>query len=81
MATDIAAFKAALVNEKIALQASIGTIDMNDETVRFNQAQSAFQTAKDTFQTRTRRWAMVNDKISRLEEVDRQIAYLTSLGF
>jgi hypothetical protein len=80
MATDIPTFKARLLDERTAVAAEVAAIDVNAETVRYNQAQATLQTARDNFEGPSRRWTMVNDKLSRLEELDRQIAYINSLG-
>ena len=76
MATDIPAFKARLADERAAVAAAIATIDVNAERALFDAAAAQLAQAQATYDTKSRRWTLVNDKLDRLKVLDDQIALL-----
>jgi multidrug efflux pump subunit AcrA (membrane-fusion protein) len=76
MATDVAAFKARLIDERAAVAAAIATIDVNAERALLDQAQAQLDAARATYDKKSQRWTLVNDKLDRLKILDDQIALL-----
>jgi hypothetical protein len=76
MATDVAAFKARLIDERAAVAAAIATIDVNAERALLDQAQAQLDAARATYDRKSQRWTLVNDKLDRLKVLDDQIALL-----
>lgn len=77
MATDVAAFRAAVQRERNEVATAIAAIDVPFEEARFQNAAATFQAAENTFNKAQRRWALLQDKQNRLIVLDAQIALLT----
>ena len=69
MATDVPALKAKLLVERQVLQDMVALIDMPAEQIAIDAASAAYQ-------QKARRWAMIQDKVNRLQVVEDQIASL-----
>ena len=69
MATDVPALKAKLLVERQVLQDMVALIDLPAE-------QTAIDAASAAYQQKARRWAMIQDKVNRLQVVEDQIAAL-----
>jgi hypothetical protein len=70
MATDVQAVKAKLLVERQVLLDTVALIDLPAE-------QAAIDAASAAYQTKAKRWALVQDKVNRLQVVEDQIAALT----
>lgn len=76
MATDVAAFRARLLDERAAVVAEIAAIDMVDEQNRHTTAKTNLDAspAMLAFKKADRRWSLVQEKVARLDVLDEQIA-------
>jgi hypothetical protein len=76
MPTDVATFRARLLDERAAVVAEIAAIDLVDEQARHTTAKTNLENspAMVAFRKADRRWSLVQEKIARLDVLDEQIA-------
>jgi hypothetical protein len=76
MPTDVATFRARLLDERAAVVAAISAIDLVDEQNKHTTAKANLETspAMQAFKRADRRWSLVQEKIARLDVLDEQIA-------
>lgn len=77
MPTNIAVFRARLLDERAAVQAQIAAIDVAEERARFESAETNFVTAQRAFARAQTRWGLVSEKLTRLAVLDEQIDIVT----
>ena len=75
MASDIPALRAKVQQERDLVASMVALIDLPAEQARVDAAQAEFDAdpAHAKFKKASDRWSVVNEKISRLAELDRQI--------
>ena len=78
MATDVQAVKAKLLVERQILLDLIALIDVPAEQALIDAAASALAQARATYDKKSKRWTLVNDKLDRLKVVEDQIVELTA---
>jgi hypothetical protein len=76
MASNIPALRAKVQQERDLVATMVADIDLPAEQALMNSAQATYDAlpAHETFRKASNRWAVVNEKINRLAELDRQIA-------
>jgi hypothetical protein len=73
MATDIAAVRAALTRELVEVEASIAAIDLPAERTRYENGLANLATAQAAFESRERRWSLVNGIVARRDAITREL--------
>ena len=74
MATDVAAVKARLADERAAVVAELAAIDLGAEQALFTAAETTLTAAQVIFNKKSERWTFVMEKQERLAVLDKQIA-------
>jgi len=74
MATDVPAFKAKLLEEQAVVAQEVALIDLPAEKALYDQAQAVINNAQVVFDKKRGRWDLVQEKLSRLQFLDAQIA-------
>jgi hypothetical protein len=74
MATDVAAVKAKIQQERDLVASMLALIDIPFEKSQIDQAQAALDAAQRAFDKRSQRWTLINEKVDRLPVLDAQIA-------
>lgn len=79
MTSNIPALRAKVQQERDLVASMVADIDLPAEQALMDQAEAAYRAdpSHAKFQKAGNRWSVVNEKISRLAELDAQIALFT----
>lgn len=76
MATDVQAVKAKIQQERDLVASMLALIDIPAEKALLDQAQTQLDQAQRTFDRKSQRWTLLNEKVDRLAILDAQIALI-----
>jgi hypothetical protein len=77
MPTNIATFRARLLDERAAVVAELAAIDLADEQAKIASAEATVRAAQSVYDKAAQRWSLVAEKQDRLAVLDAQITLIT----